>query len=176
MRVSHRFVVLCMVALCLAVVALQSVVLAQEGPHASAQAVVEELYKLVTFEAGTTPDWGQVRALFLDEAVIVLRTSLTETSVLSVDGFVQDFVDFIETANVEKSGFSEKVVLTKPIVFGDIANILVIYEAQIPGSGRDPLRGVDSFHLIRLDRRWRIASIVNEIVMPDRPLPQELQP
>ena len=31
-------------------------------------------YDLVTFDAGTTPDWERVRSLFADEAVVILRT------------------------------------------------------------------------------------------------------
>jgi hypothetical protein len=150
-------------------------VAAEDTPFGTAQAVVDELYDLVTFDAGTTPDWDQVRALFIDEAVIVLRTSRTATSVFSVDGFVGDFVAFIERANVEESGFAETIVKTKAMVFGDIAHVLVLYEALIPGSGRDPQQGVDSFQLIYKNERWWIASIVNEIPMADRPVPAELR-
>jgi hypothetical protein len=66
----------------------------------TAEGVVTQLYELVTFEAGSTPDWDKVRSLFIDEAVIVLRTTRTATTVFSVDGFVNDFVTFIERASV----------------------------------------------------------------------------
>ena len=148
--------------------------MAERTPYDTAESVVDELYELVTFGPGTTPDWDQVRALFLPEAVIVIRTSRTETGVFSVDGFVQDFIDFIEKANVEKTGFAETIVRKNPLVFGDIAHFLVLYEARIPGSGRGPQQGVDSFQVIRKNGRWWIASIVNEIPMADRPLPAEL--
>jgi hypothetical protein len=73
---------------------------AQDGPPASgpgsAEAVVRELYDLVTFPAGATPDWDRGRSLFLPEGVVVLRTTRTATTVFSVEGWVQDFVDFIE--------------------------------------------------------------------------------
>jgi hypothetical protein len=148
---------------------------AEDAPFSDAQSVVDKLYQLVTFDPGTTPDWDQVRALFIDEAVIVLRTSRTETSVFSVDGFVGDFVAFIERAKVEETGFVERIIRTKPLVFGDIAHILVLYEVQIPGSERGPQQGVDSFQLIRKNDRWWIASVVNEIPMADRPVPAELK-
>jgi hypothetical protein len=41
-----------------------------ENAMASPDDVVVELYDLVTFEAGTTPDWDRVRSLFLDEAEV----------------------------------------------------------------------------------------------------------
>ena len=146
-----------------------------EKKYASAEAVVNELYDLVTFGPGTTPDWDQVRALFITEAVVVLRTTRTETSVFDVEGFVADFVAFIEGRDVDKSGFAEKIVRTKGTVFGDIAHFFVLYTAEIPGSGRGPQFGVDSFQLVQRDGRWWIASIVNEIPMADRPIPTQLQ-
>jgi hypothetical protein len=149
-------------------------VAAEEAPFDAADGVVTELYRLVTFDQGTTPDWDQVRALFIDEAVIVLRTSRTDMKVLSVDGFIEEFVSFIDRAGVVETGFVEKIIRTKPMVFGDIAHILVLYDAEVPGSQRHPQQGVDSFHLIHKDGRWWIASIVNEVPMADRPLPAEL--
>jgi hypothetical protein len=153
---------------------------AQEAPETrdrsaqTAEGVVRHLYDLVTFEAGTTPDWNVVRALFIDEAVVVLRTSRDSSSVFSVDGFVQDFISFIERANVEQTGFVEHIVRMKTMVFKDIAHVLVLYEASIPGSPRPPQQGIDSFQLIRQGGRWLIASVMNDIPDPDHPVPTEL--
>jgi len=35
-----------------------------------------------------------------------------------------------------------------------------------------PQRGVDSFQLAKLEDRWQIVSIVNEVVWPGRELPE----
>jgi hypothetical protein len=142
---------------------------------ASAEAVVRRLYDLITFDRGATPDWDAVRSLFLEQAVIVLRTSRTDTTVFSREGFVQDFVNFIERANVEEKGFTERIVRMKPMVFGDLAHVLVLYEAHVNGSPRPPQPGVDSFQLARRDGEWKIVSVVNEIPSPDRPVPAILQ-
>lgn len=138
---------------------------------ATAEHVVRELYDLVTFPAGTTPDWDRGRALFLPEGVVVLRTGRTETTVFSVEGWIQDFVTFIEGRNVVETGFTERIVRTHAVEFGDIAHVWVLYEAEIPGSGRPAQQGVDSFQLARRDGKWLIASILNEIPTPDRPVP-----
>lgn len=141
----------------------------------TAEGVVTRLYELVTFEAGNPPDWDRVRSLFLDDAVIVLRTTRTATTVFDVDGFVNDFVTFIERPMVKERGFAEKILRTKPTIFGDMAHMWVLYEASIPGSPRAPQQGVDSFSLIRRQGRWWIAAVTNEIPGPDRPLPAELR-
>lgn len=145
------------------------------SPYATADGVVRELYDLVTFDAGTRPDWERVKALFLEPAVIVLRTSRDATTVFALDGFVEDFVRFIDTAGVDSTGFVEEIVRTHEVVIGDIAHVLVLYEASIPGWGRPPMKGVDSFQLIKKNDRWWIVSITNEIPSSDRPLPAELE-
>jgi hypothetical protein len=91
-----------------------------------------------------------------------------------VEEFVQDFVNFIERANVEQTGFVEKIIKMTPMVFRDIAHVLVLYEAQIPGRERPPTLGVDSFQLIQKDGRWWIVSITNDLPNQDNPIPAEL--
>ncbi len=156
------------------------------GPHLSAQAraedealqtaegVVTRLYELVTFEAGSTPDWDKVKALFIDDAVIVLRTTRTTTTVFDVQGFVNDFITFSERPIVKERGFAETILRTEPTVFGDMAHVWVLYEASIPGSPRPPQQGVDSFSLIKQNGRWWIAAVTNEIPTPARPIPPQL--
>ena len=148
---------------------------AQDSTLNTAENVVKELYDQVTFEAGQSPDWDVVKSLFLDEAVIVLRTSRESTTVFSVEGFVGDFVSFIERAKVIETGFVENIIRMKPMIFGDIAHILVLYEASIPSSKRPPTKGVDSFQLINKNGRWWIVSVTNEIPTKNNPVPSELQ-
>jgi hypothetical protein len=144
------------------------------SPTRTAEGVVTEIYDLVSFEAGQQPDWDKVRALFIPEAVIVLRTSRDATTVFSVEGFVADFVRFVEQTPAGEMGFTEKILSTNAMVFGDIAHVLVLYEAHITGSSRPPTQGVDSFSLIKQDGGWRIVAITNELPGADRPIPSEL--
>lgn len=149
---------------------------AQEDAAQNPEGLVRALYDRVSSQPGTVPDWNRVRSAFLPQAVIVLRTARDSTTVFTLEGFVQDFVAFIERANVRTRGFTERVVRAEAMVFGDIAHVLVLYEAHITDSPRPPQQGVDSFQLVRREGRWWIVSIVNEIPTPDRPLPAALQP
>ena len=74
-----------------------------------AEGVVAELYDLVTFDPGTSPDWEYARTLFLPEAVVVLRTGRETTNQLTVEGWVADFERFIEDRNVVETGFIEAI-------------------------------------------------------------------
>jgi len=141
----------------------------------SPEALVRDLYSLVTFTAGQPPDWGKVRNTFLPQAVIILRTSRDSTTVFDVDGFVRDFERFIQNSPARQLGFEERVLNLKTLVLGDIARVTVLYQAHIPGTERPPQKGVDVFLLNRRLGRWWIASIVNEIPTQDRPVPEELR-
>ena len=141
----------------------------------TAEEVVRTLYARVTFDAGKNVDWQQVKALFIPEAVIVLRTSRTAMSVLSLDGFVGDFVNFIKQAKLEEQAFEETIVSIKTQEHGDIARSIVHYAARIPSNGRPAQDGIDIFVLMKRDGAWRIVSIVNEVVRPGVPVPEELR-
>lgn len=173
MTIDHRAVGLLALGMALAAASVPAQTTSAVGTE-SAEATVRRLYELITVEAGETPDWAAVRSLFVDEAVIVLRTSRDASTVFSLDGFVADFQAFIERADIEKTGFTETILRMRSMTFGDIAHVLVLYEASIPGSERAPQQGVDGFQLIRTDGRWRIVSVVNEIPTEDRPIPKEL--
>jgi len=126
---------------------------------------------------------GQGRSYFLKEAVIVLQTSRTAQTTFSLEGFIKDFVDFYErpfkfstdTIVPKDSGFSEKVVRMKTWEFGDMAQVLVLYEAYITGSPVRPQQGMDNWLLVRRDGRWLIAAITNELVSAANPVPPELR-
>ena len=160
------------VILSLAAAALLPTSAAAQAHLETPEGLIEEIYGLVTFPAGTTPDWDAVRNLFIPEALVVLRTSREGSTVFSVDGFVQDFVTFIDQAKVEQTGFTERILDMQTFEWGDIAHVLVLFDSDIPNDGREARAGVDSFQLIKRDGRWWIASITNERPSADRPLPE----
>ena len=154
-------------------------VIAQNGkpnPHLKdPESLVKHLYEQVTFPAGTTPNWDYVRTMFIKDAVVVMRAGRDKTNTLTLDGWVLDFVNFINDAEVKKTGFQEKIVKMETMVFGDIAHVLVLYTSYIPTKSKAPREGVDSFHLIKKDGQWQIVSILNEIPTKDRPKPDVLK-
>ena len=121
----------------------------QGDPVQGPEEVVRQLFDLVTFGPGEKPDLEKVRSLFIKEAVLVLRTSRKGNTTFDVDGFIADWERFVASQAVKEKGFEEKIIRLKPMVLGDMAQMLVLYEAQIPGSSRGPQQGVDNFLLIK---------------------------
>ena len=161
---------------CLGAMLVAVPVFAQEADESTAASTAEEtvrhLYDIISSEAGQVPDWEPVRALFLPEALIILRSSREAMSVLSLDGFIRDFEEFYQVPQVKESGFKETILELKATEFGDMAQVWVLYEARVPGGGGN--QGVDNFSLIRQDEEWRVAAITNEVPFPGRPVPEGL--
>jgi hypothetical protein len=144
-----------------------------ETAPGSPETAVRTVYDLVSWNAGEMAEWDAVRAVFVPEAVIILRYPQGLTS-FSVETFVQDFIDFAGRADVESSGFRETVVAARVWEFGDIAHVVTVYEASIPGRDRPPTRGVDSWSLTRVEDTWKVVSVVNELPGPGRDIPEAL--
>ena len=152
---------------------LCSVSLSAKVSANSPKDLIEDLYASVSFVPGKLPDWKAVEAMFLENAIITLRTSRDNVSVFSVEAWVQDFKDFIIARKLETIGFNENIVGLTVFEYGDIAHALVVYEPRIPGitSSR---QGIDSINLIRQNGEWKIVSILNELPTADRPIPDYL--
>lgn len=133
--------------------------------------VVRDVYDLVSWTDGNTPDWETVRDVFIPEAIVVLRYP-PGLQVMTVDGFLLDWLRFEDQlADAGITGFNEEVLEARVTEFGDIAHVHVVYESSIPGSGRPARPGVDLWSLIRVDGRWKVVSVVNELPRDDLPLP-----
>ncbi len=141
------------------------------GDLRSVEQVVRDVYTMVSWTGGNTPDWEVVREVFIPEAIVVLRYP-PDLKVMSVDGFLLDWLRFenqLEEAGV--SGFQETVTSAATTEFGEIAHVHVVYETSIPDTGRPARPGVDLWSLIRVDGQWKVVSVVNELPRDDLTVP-----
>lgn len=136
-------------------------------------ALIEDIYSAVSAKAGVSVDWEKVRSMFIDEAVVILRTSRDKSTQFTADGFIQDFKNFYQDPRVKASGFEEKILRMKTMVYLDIAFIATVYSATIPGEVRPPTRGVDLWLLGKKEGRWKIVSVVNEVIPTGQELPDD---
>jgi hypothetical protein len=57
-----------------------------------------------------------------------------------------------------------------------MAHCFVVYEARFKTPADSPGQlGLDSIGMVKTDGRWWIVSITNDVVGPDRPLPEDLR-
>jgi hypothetical protein len=137
-----------------------------------AVAMTKQIYRAVSSEAHSEVNWDSVRSFFIEEAVIVLRTSRNTTEQFTLDGFIQDFKDFYKDPEVRESGFKEEVLKVKSHVYHDVAFIGIVYAASIPDSGRPPQRGVDFWLLGRKNGSWKVVAVTNELIPPGDAFPE----
>lgn len=147
---------------------------AAPGLFLEPESMVASVYDAVSDRNGDAPDWDAVRSYFDPDAVIVLRASRDETKKFDVDGFIQDFIEFYDRIDDEKTGFKETVVSVDCLEYGNIACCNVVYEAAILGSERPPQRGLDCWHLMKSGGRWWVVSVVNESEVAAGAIPEEV--
>jgi hypothetical protein len=160
---------------CLSSIALAPPAQAQTDETAedlrSVEQVVRDVYDLVSWTDGNTPDWEVVREVFIPEAIVVLRYP-PDLKVMNVDGFLLDWLRFEnQLAGAGVSGFQETVTSAMTTEFGDVAHVHVVYETRIPDTGRPAQPGVDLWSLIRMKGQWKVVSVVNELPRDDLPVP-----
>lgn len=136
-----------------------------------ASAMIRQIYKDVSSDGTSLPDWDRVRSYFVDEAVVVLRTSKEASSQFTLEEFIEDFRNFYRSPALADYGFNEEVIQLKSSVYHDIAFIAVVYEAGLTGGGRPPQQGIDLWLLARKEGAWKVVSVVNEIIRPGEVLP-----
>ena len=59
--------------------------------------MITQIYTDVTGESAALINWGKVRSAFVEEAVIVLKTSRDASTQFTADEFIQDFMDFYQS-------------------------------------------------------------------------------
>lgn len=149
-----------------------------QTPSASADEagkMIRQIYEDVSSDGNVLPDWDRIRSYFVDEAIVVLRTSREGNTQFTLEEFIQDFKDFYQRPDLDDSGFREEVLQLKANVYHDIAFMAVIYEARILNSDRPPTKGVDFWLLANREGTWKVVSVVNEIIRPGEALPPPFQ-
>lgn len=148
----------------------------EEDVFSNPESLVRGLYAAVSFDPGSPPNWEYVRKFFLPNALIGVRKTRTSMEVMNVDAFVKWFEDDVKRFKMEERGFEEIIEKLKMTIFGNIAQCFVVYRARFKTPPDLPGQiGLDNWAMMKLDERWWVVSVTNDIVGPQRPLPEELR-
>lgn len=135
------------------------------------ESMIEQIYVEVSSEEGQAVDWEKVRSFFIEEAIIVLQTSRESSTRFTLEEFIQDFKDFYASPAAKDSGFKETVLSIKSHIYGDMAFIGVVYEAQILNSERPAQKGIDFWLVQKVEKSWKVVSVTNQAVAPGEEIP-----
>ena len=141
------------------------------SPEEEAVAMITQIYTEISGENAEQVNWNKVRSFFVEEAVIVLKTSLKGNSQLTLEEFIQDFKDFYKTPAAMQYGFKEEVLKVKAEVYKELAFIAVVYASSFPEADRPPQMGIDFWLLTLKDNTWKVVAVTNELILPGEEIP-----
>lgn len=127
---------------------------------ATPEEVVDRAYELISFAAGGEPAWPEFRTLFTSRAVLALRVFPEDAAITVMD--LDDYVVHQMRDGLSAEGYSEIPGERSTTVVGDAAAVLQNFFMQF--KDRAPVPAFDGFSLVRLDGRWRIASIISDMI------------
>ncbi len=132
--------------------------------------VVEELYRLISFNSGDLPAWDRFISLFTENAVMSLRLFPGDPHMWT--GPPTEYSQVQVDQEMQEHGYSETPVKEDWMVFGDVAEGRVTFDMQ---RGDQPaIRCFDGYHLVFQDSRWWVTSILGEIPTTNTQVPKDI--
>ena len=135
-------------------------------------AVIAELYAVISGPAGQERDWDRERNLFFPGAKLI-RTSIDDTG--KPQALAMDMASYIENVNdyLVQNGFFEYEIARKTEIFGNVAHVFSTYEAKHRAEDAEPFkRGINSIQLFFDGERWWIINMIWDNERPGNPMPE----
>jgi hypothetical protein len=143
---------------------------------ASPDAIMAEVYDVISGTAGKKRDWDRMRSLFYPGARLIPIKPRKEGGMGATSFSVQDYIDRA-SVYFEKNGFAEREIARRTEKWGNILQAFSTYESRHDAKDAAPFaRGINSFQLFFDGTRWWILTIYWQEETPDNPLPAEFLP
>jgi hypothetical protein len=158
---------------------------------ASPDAILAEVYAVISGPAGQKRDWDRFRPLFLPGARLI-RTAPKRAENSAGDKSAEaaappkDFAAVVMTpdeyvvrgdAYFAKNSFYEREAARRAERWGNIMQVFSTYESRHDPKDPEPFaRGINSFQLFFDGSRWWIVTIFWQQESPEMPLPKEFLP
>lgn len=153
---------------------------AQDDPYAekveSIDAIIENLYAVISGEKNEKRDWDLFRYLFTPEAKLIPtganRQGVNGYRYMSPDEYVESSGKWLE-----ENGFFETEISRELEVYGNIAHVFSTYESRYSASDEQPFaRGINSIQLYNDGNRWWVMNIFWQGETAAMPIPNQYLP
>ena len=136
---------------------------ANSGP----EDVIAEFYRLMSFEAGSRPDYAAVRSLLSDDAVILLSAQPENVELAGADESIQRIRQQIDELGFEDFGlkFTPRDINCRINV--TTAYCVTVVEVEYPGLDASPVTSTDLTTLELRQGRWLATSSALFVTVPD---------
>jgi len=143
---------------------------------ASADAIVQALYAVISGDAGVQRDWDRFRSLFHPAARLIPAARNREGAVVARALTPEDYIR-LSGPRLVGDGFQEREIARRMERFGHIAHVFSTYEARRKASDPAPfLRGVNSIQLFDDGARWWVLTVAWSPETPETPIPAAYLP
>jgi hypothetical protein len=146
-------------------IATQGTIPANPADVQSIDAIMAAVYDVISGPAGQPRNWDRMRSLFTANARMMPKGRAGLRS-----GSVEDYISS-SGGMLESRGFTEREIGRVVEQYGDVAHVFSAYEGRFSAGDPSPVRGINSFQLVRHDNRWWVVSIMWQAETPDNPIP-----
>jgi hypothetical protein len=134
---------------------------------AGIDAAIRGVYEVISGPPGKRRDFDRMRSLFAPNATL---KAIGPKGLRG--GSLEDYIS--RNAEVlEKEGFTERELGRRVEVWGGLATAWSAYDGRT-ANGSFHERGINSFQLVKIDGKWKVASILWQEETPANPLPRNL--
>src|SRR6476619_2127515 len=128
---------------------------------------VSSVYEIISGPPGQKRDFDRMRTMFAPGATM---KAIGPKGLRG--GSVEDYI-MRNSAILENEGFTERELGRRVELWGGLATAWSAYDGRT-ANGSFHERGINSFHLVKVDGKWLVASILWQEETPDNPLPRDL--
>jgi hypothetical protein len=133
----------------------------------SPRAVITEFYRLMSFEAGSRPDYDRIRRLLADDAVLLMSATPETIELIDADESVRRIRQKIEESGLEDYGLLSIPKNINCQIADATAHCVTVVEVQYPGLDIRPVISTDLTTLEKQDDRWLATSSAVFVTVPD---------
>jgi len=128
---------------------------------------IRGVYDVISGPPGQKRDFDRMRSMFAPDATL---KAIGPKGLRG--GSLEDYISR-NSAVLEKEGFTERELGRRVEIWGGLATAWSAYDGRT-ANGSFHERGINSFQLVKVDRKWLIASILWQEETPENPLPANL--
>lgn len=142
----------------------------------SLEAIINNLYGVISGEKGQERDWEHFKFLFHADAKLIPSGKTSESKYQARFLKPQDYIKTSGEWLVE-NGFFEVEIKREIQTFGSISHVFSTYQAYRSAGDAEPfMRGINSIQLLNDGERWWILNVYWTQETPENPIPKAYLP
>jgi hypothetical protein len=154
-------------ALCVSITQLAISANASAADGDSPETAIAEFYRLMSFEAGSRPDYDRIRSLLADDAVLLMSASPESIELIDADESIRRIRQKTEESGLGDYGFLATPRNINCRVANATAHCVTVVEVQYPGLDVQPVVSTDLTTLEKQEGRWLATSSAMFVSVPD---------